>query len=295
MNSIKVSLNRKVSRYVRRDSQKSDNQTSQPLTSRSIKSTITNINNTDYSINKNLSRFPSCIIRSDYNKRKTEEKPNFNKSSSHMIIPSFFEKDNNVNGLSSYKGQNQIKITQPRTPLITTPIKNINYIKNISVVNNKRSVQTPQARTNKSYSTNKDYNINKDCIKVNNLTYYIRCPYCHHELNQEPKIEKNHNKEYSIENKENFSESFNSDNTKYKTEKKGIKNIFKNDFKNFFINEKGVIVFKQNDQPTSSIKIVKHDFSKYSNESKIFGKKRNISIYESPVPETKVFIRPIKI
>ena len=35
--------------------------------------------------------------------------------------------------------------------------------------------------------------------------------------------------------------------------------------------------------------------SKYINESKVFGKKRNIGIYEGPVPITKVFVRPIKI
>ena len=65
----------------------------------------------------------------------------------------------------------------------------------------------------------------------------------------------------------------------------------------FYINENGVIVFSQNNQPTTSITIFsnKPDLSKYINESKVFGKKNNIGIYEGPAPETKVIVRPIKI
>ena len=85
------------------------------------------------------------------------------------------------------------------------------------------------------------------------------------------------------------------------TEKKyEIKEIRKQENKGhgrFYINENGVIVFSQNDQPTTSITIFsnKPDLSKYINESKVFGKKNNIGIYEGPAPETKVIVRPIKI
>ena len=129
---------------------------------------------------------------------------------------------------------------------------------------------------------------------------HLCCPYCNHSLNQVPKIEKTHFKKYKIEDKENISENL-INNIKYKTEKKsGIKsriNKDKSEFKNFYINEKGVIVFKPNDKPTTHIKIVnsKPDLSKYINELKIYGKKRNISIYEAPPPTKKIFVRPIKI
>ena len=91
------------------------------------------------------------------------------------------------------------------------------------------------------------------------------------------------------------------DSNKYKTERKVLKKIKiikdKEEFKNFYINEKGVIVFKEKDNPITSIQIVnsKPKLSKYSNELKVFGKKKNISIYEVPPPTTKVIVRPIKI
>jgi hypothetical protein len=174
----------------------------------------------------------------------------------------------------------KININQPRTPLIT-PSRN--KITDISVVSfsRRRNIQTPQVNTNKDY------------IKLNNLTYYIRCPYCKHELNKEPA-------KHIFENKENINENV-IDSNKYKTENKSYKKRKlvreKSEFKNFYINEKGVIVFKESELPITSIQIVntKPDLSKYSNELKVFGKKKNIGIYEAPPPTTKVFVRPIKI
>jgi len=67
--------------------------------------------------------------------------------------------------------------------------------------------------------------------------------------------------------------------------------------RNFYFNENRGIVFKPNIIPTVSIRIVKKksNLSKYIKESKVYGKKKNINIYEGPAPETKVFIRPIVI
>ena len=90
-------------------------------------------------------------------------------------------------------------------------------------------------------------------------------------------------------------------NIKFETDRKyGIKRKIKeekSEFRNFYINDQGVIVFKQDDRPTTSIQIIsnKPNLSKYGSELKVFGKKRNIAIYEPPAPTKKVFVRPIKI
>ena len=280
MNSKNISLNRISSRYIRRDSIKNISLTFPIAKTRNNKKNIISNDNTE---KKNVSQLTSYVTRSQYVKR-AKNKEYFNKSSGQILISTINKKEN-LNHTMFYSG-NKIKINQPRTPLVNSPHRKINSISAINF--NRRSVQTPLAKSNRDY------------IKINNLTYYVRCPYCNHSLNQVPKIEKTHFKKYKIEDKENISENL-INNIKYKTEKKsGIKSRIiqdKSEFKNFYINEKGVIVFKPNDKPTTHIKIVnsKPDLSKYINELKIYGKKRNISIYEAPPPTKKIFVRPIKI
>lgn len=292
MNVKKITLNKKVSRYVRRDSLKNNSSSVQlNIKPNTIKSININNNNNNIHHNKNYSSVSSYVIRSEVVKRKINDKKTFNKSYSNVNI------SHNVNTRGNYSFRhlpsapipNKIKIIQPRTPLINSSIKKISKIKDISF-DNIKNLKTPKISIN-----------DNDYIKINNLIYYIKCPYCNHQLNQNPKKDNNHFTKYSSENKENISLNFNNINNKYRTEKKySTKNVLKekkSEFKNFFINEKGVIVFKNDDQPITSIQVVnsKPDLSKYSKDLKIFGKKRNISIYEAPTPETKVFVRPIKI
>ena len=287
MNCKKICLNKKVSRYIRRDSKKDDFPIDNCNLSRNINE---NRNLKSDNINKNFSRLSSYVIRGKYVKRESNNEKQFMNKSSALIKCSSEIKNDKINfrAMSSHPINYQIRGNQPRTPLLKSSRNIINKSYDASGLHNRRSVQTPQISFNKHY------------VKMNNMVYYIRCPYCHHKLNQEPEKENNNYKNINTENKENLSHIFNNDYKKYETERKrGVKKITikeKEEYKNFFINEKGVIVFKQNDKPITSVQIItnKPDLSRYSGELKIFGKKRNISIYESPVPETKVIIRPIK-
>jgi hypothetical protein len=277
---------KKISRYVRRDSQKYNNlPQNSKNNSRIIKSKE---NKKDNNVKNNLikKQLSTYILKTDYTRSKTGEMTSFHKSPSQIIIPTL-NKLKNISNKFSYSSSKNI--IQPRTPLVSSLI---NKNKNLFEKNTRREIKTPQISTN------------NDFIKVNNLIYYIRCPYCNHTLNNIPhnditeKKEKNYYQKYASENKENINENISYSN-KYKTARK-YKKILKEEksiHKSFYINENGVIVFSQNDKPTTSIQIVnrKPDLSKYTNESKVFGKKKNIGIYEGPVPITKVFVRPIKI
>ena len=274
---------KKISRYVRRDSQKNNIKQSQNI-SRNNKAKESNNNN----INNNFfkKQLSSYILRTDFTKSKKSEITPFHKSPSQITVPIFHKKEN-----LSYKFSkaNSGYINQPRTPLVSSSTNKNNDMSGKSM---RRNIKTPLI------STNNDY------IKINNLTYYLRCPYCNHTLNKIPnkdineKIEKKNYIKYISENKENMNVNMSYSNI-MKTEKKPI-NLLKEEksnHKSFYINKNGVIVFSQDDKPTSSIKIVnsKPDLSKYINESKVLGKKKNIGIYEGPVLITKVFVRPIKI
>ena len=278
---------KKISRYVRRDSQKYNNSPQfSKNTSRNIQSKE-NIKDNNVKNNKIKKQLSTYILRTDYTRSKTGEITSLHKSPSQITIPTI-NKIRNISDKFSYS--NSRKISQPRTPIVSS---SINKNKNIFENKTRREIKTPQISIN-----------NNDVIKVNNLTYYLRCPYCNHTLNNVPhndrneKIGKNYYQNYTSENKENINENISYSNI-YKTEKK-YKKILKEEksnYKSFYINKNGVVVFSQNDKPTTSIQIVntKPDFSKYTNESKVFGKKKNIGIYEGPVPITKVFVRPIKI
>ena len=89
----------------------------------------------------------------------------------------------------SNKHSRNSRIIQLSTPFIT-------YSKNINDTS-KRSFQ----RNIKTPLTNINNKNNNNYIKVNNLVYYIRCPYCNHELN---KVENNHYKKYISDDKENI-------------------------------------------------------------------------------------------
>lgn len=185
--------------------------------------------------------------------------------------------------------------TQSNTP---TPVPTIQYNKhkenknktiNQNLVDRKK-IKTPQYHSN--------------VIIKNNLTYYLRCPYCHHALNEDLGTEKNIEQIKQINNKkeEEYKEnrnpniSKNSINNAYDTYSRKNKNIKiqKIEPKNFYINEKGVTVFKPIERPSLFVEtIVKPDFSKYHNETNYFGHNKNIGIYVAPVPQKKVFIRPL--
>ena len=182
---------------------------------------------------------------------------------------------------------------------ITTPNQSTFQYKDRRIKREINTPRTPLIHSSTFQEKNTEKNIEKktDYIKVNNLTYYVRCPYCKHMLNEEPnkaeKIITKDFKNYFGENKENI--SFNSNNNNYDQESKTYNKKGHRAHKSFYVDERGVIVFQDNNEPTTSIKIInnKSNLSKYINRSKVFGKKKNIGIYECPPPETQVFIRPI--
>ena len=285
MNPEKNTLIKKGSRYIRRDSKRT---ITKVVPINSIRNNKINNIPDDKEAKNNLSQLSTYMLRSVIVKRNAPNTESFNKSTGKITVSTANKKEK-LNHTMFQSDQRLNKNNQPRTPLVSSLR---NKITGISVINNysRRNVQTPQVNNN----------INKDKIKINNLTYYIRCPYCKHELHQEPKIEKTHYIKYSIENKENINNN-EINNIKFETDRKyGVKRKIKeekSEFRNFYINEQGVIVFKQNDRPISSIKIInsKPNLTKYSSELKVFGKKKNIGIYEPPAPTKKVFVRPIKI
>ena len=151
---------------------------------------------------------------------------------------------------------NKISFNHPINSLI--PLKDINSKKDICALS---------SRIN---STN--------VANMNNACRAIRCPFCKNDFSQEENL------------------NLTKDIVGYNGKNKNM-NIKKVKMRNFYFNENGGIVFKPNIIPTVSIRIVKKksNLSKYIKESKVYGKKKNINIYEGPAPETKVFIRPIVI
>ena len=270
-------------RYIRRDS---NNQSAQIKVS-SLSRNQTNIISRKKTANNHIYKIQSfsSILNTEFTKRKSEQ-INSSQLSKRIISKPSINSTTNISKFNDRRNKKQIN--QPRTPLIhSSTFQERNAMTEFKT---KRKIQTPQIN-----ETNSNF------IKVNNLTYYVRCPYCKHVLNQEPKKEQkiiiSSYKKSLTDNKENIDFNFNKKNLKEEFEY-GVKKIIKKektDHKNFYVNEKGVIVFQQNNKPTTSIKIIntKPDLSKYINDAKVFGKKNNIGIYEAPVPETQVFVRPI--
>ena len=222
---------------------------------------------------------------------------------------------------NSHKYSNQIfgrKIITPSIkPLETEP----NYQKNklFKKIHQKESLKPFHRISSSTYLRrnnyqNNIYNYNRRNIKmpktdnntfiINNLTYYIRCPYCHNVLNQEPKKGKEINKIYhkmDENDKENLDENIRQiikEHTYDTNPNLNETEIFYGNYnmKNYYLNERGGVVFKSQDGPINNILIIHHrDYSRYQKETKVLGKKQNIGIYESPPPLKKVFIRPINI
>lgn len=166
---------------------------------------------------------------------------------------------------------NKISFNHPINSLI--PLKDINSKKDICALS---------SRINCTNVAN-----------MNNTCRSIRCPFCKNDFSQEENL--NLTKDIVGYNGKNKNMNINLDNGILDKEKKP--KIKKVKMRNFYFNENGGIVFKPNIIPTISIRIVKKksNLSKYIKESKVYGKKKNINIYEGPAPETKVFIRPIVI
>ena len=225
----------------------------------------------------------SHIFISKDTKTRNENIKNFNEiqnKSSHCL------RRNNTN-----KNFNNYKTQQRTLNIDKNPFKNMHNLNNQSQKINSRierkKVQTPKYNTNE--------------IEVNNLKYYIKCPYCHHTLNDIPKNEFN-NRRILYQRKENELENSNPNIKKnnwgkiydsYNGENKIIKN---NKFgrRSFYVNEKGVTVFKPPE--TSSIiieKIFKPNYSRYHRDSITYGKRNNNIFYEAPAPKKTVIIRPI--
>lgn len=260
-------------RYIRRDSSKQSIQTNpsaltqkknqpskfnQTLNKKTVKNPLTKYQSSSLISNKNFTRKRSAQILT-------------NQLSSRLLSKISFTTPNQ--STFQYKDRRiKREINTPRTPLI-------------------------HSSTFQEKNTEKNIEKKTDYIKVNNLTYYVRCPYCKHMLNEEPnkaeKIITKDFKNYFGENKENI--SFNSNNNNYEQESKTYNKKGHRAHKSFYVDERGVIVFQDNNEPTTSIKIInnKSNLTKYINRSKVFGKKKNIGIYECPPPETQVFIRPI--
>ena len=276
-------------RYIRRDSNKPIEELKSSVISRNQTqlSKINNISNKK-DIKTSISKYQSSssIMKTDFTKKKSA--PISSHLSSRYISKQSISINDNSNTKQYNNKREQNKIIQPRTPLIR------------SSAIQQRCAMTEFKESRRKISTPQINETSKNFIKVNHLTYYIRCPYCKHSLNQDPKIEeKITNNNYNTDNKENISINLNKNCSRGEYEY-GVRKYIKKEKRNrksFYVNEKGVIVFQQDDTPTTSIKIISRrpDLSKYINESKVFGKKKNIGIYEGPVPETKVFVRPIII
>ena len=142
MNSKNISFNRISSRYTRRDYIKKISQVVQSNTNK------INNNNDNNNIKKNITRLSSYVIRSEFAKRRENNKEFFNKSSSQIITYTNNKNEKlNTSMFQSNPKRYKITINQPRTPLISS---SKNKISNISLLdyNKRRSIQTPQVNTN---------------------------------------------------------------------------------------------------------------------------------------------------
>ena len=171
-----------------------------------------------------------------------------------------------------------------------------------------------QRKENINLQTKIGKNKSSNCFNINSFILYMRCPYCNHVLNDESTkrkaLVKTKKKEVQkvytrreTENKENINLNKNyggivNEHTYIPYFKRNSQEIIyqKMNSNDFYINERGGFVFKDKEYPTNTIIIVnpKPDYSRYQNGSKVLGKHKNIGIYESPAPEKKVIIRPLK-
>ena len=134
MHSKNISFNRISSRYTRRDYIKKISKVVQSNTNK------INNNNDNNNIKKNITRLSSYVIRSEFAKRRENNKEFFNKSSSQIITYTNNKNEKlNTSMFQSNPKRYKITINQPRTPLISS---SKNKISNISLLdyNKRRSI-----------------------------------------------------------------------------------------------------------------------------------------------------------
>ena len=165
----------------------------------------------------------------------------------------------------------------------------------------KKKISTQNKRNSRN-STQTSVDITSNSFKNNNYNYFAKGPYYRFYSNDENKKEKP-----AVKNKKNRIEQIYSQKMMEDKEnldqnmKKILKEYLSDDNKTeiikptYFLNERGGVVFKSSEPPTTSIVIMstKPDYSRYQNNSKILGKNKNIEIYEAPAPEKKVTIRSL--
>ena len=174
------------------------------------------------------------------------------------------------------KPQSKISFNHPITSIV--PMRDLNLLNSSIDCKDRSNVSNIlSSRTITSYAAY--------CEDMKKSSRMIRWPFCRHDLSQEQLFEQS-----ALNSRNNYQ---NNNLTANQVTQKKLK-VENNKIKNFFLNEKGGVVFKQNTKPTISIRIVKRktDISKYINESKELGKNKNISVYEVPISDTKIIVRP---
>ena len=198
-----------------------------------------------------------------------------NKTRAHIIKIEYIKPDIK-NG--PVKPQNKNSFNHPITSFL--PLTDLNSLNSSNDCTDRNIIRNIlSSRTNSAYTSN--------FVNMNKSSRMIRCPFCKHDFSQEQLFQQSaETSRYYYEHKDVTINPI--------TQKKFKDTKNKNKMKNFYLNEKGGVVFKYNTKPTVSIRIVKRkkDISKYINESKEFGKNKNISVYEVPISDTKVIVRP---
>ena len=124
MHSKNISFIRISSRYTRRDYIKKISQVVQSNTNK-----INNNNNDNNNIKKNITRLSSDVIRSEFAKRRENNKEFFNKSSSQIITYTSNKNEKlNTSMFQSNPKRYKITINQPRTPLISSSKNKISLL-----------------------------------------------------------------------------------------------------------------------------------------------------------------------
>ena len=258
-------------------------------------------------------RFPARVIR------PLETSGNYDNHSLYTSICSNPYKNNQITEIKDYQNYN----TKNNTRHIQA--SSSSYLRrNITSVISDGNLDRIQPRTPTQRQIQRKANIDlkpqigknksSNCFTINSFILYMRCPYCNHVLNDESTkrkaLVKTKKKEVQkiytrreTENKEDINENKNyrkiiNEHTYKPYFKRNTEEIIyqKMNSNDFYINERGGFVFKDKEYPANTIIIVnpKPDYSRYQNGSKVLGKHKNIQIYESPAPEKKVIIRPLK-
>ena len=261
-------------------------------------------------------RIPAPVIR------PLEVSGNYDNHSLYTSICSNPYKNNQITEIKDYQNYNTKNNTRHMQASSSSYLR-----RNITSVISDGNLDRTQPRTPTHRQIQIKENINlkpklgknksTNCFKINSFVLYMRCPYCNHVLNDESTkrraLVKSKKKEVQkiytrteTENKENI--NINENFRKIVNEhtytpytpyfKRNSQDIIyqKMNSNDFYINERGGFVFKDKEYPANTIIIVnpKPDYSRYQSGSTVLGKHKNIKIYESPAPEKKIIIRPLK-